>query len=179
MAGVQLPSNSGICFIRMFPAYPSITKDRTPLSILNMIAECAKMFGYLLPHEKKEIWLVKHDRQSHLYVTTLTPIIGEIGVARKFLCLSAQYRCVQNNRSGEHVWKFVLAGLLYRLSSNYSGLRALENIRILPFLVFALASIPPHSGGLVRSTHPLSGKHNWDELEAWLNVAEYNGEIYI
>lgn len=130
-----------------------------------------KKFGYLLPFERKEIWRIKHDRQSHLYVAP-PPEWSNLELPEGFFAPLPgvlSYKATDLARTyGTPYWAVFYADWTASVAATwlweiYSSCR----LWCLPKLIFLL--IQELWPGLPR---PVGGKHNRDELESWLNLME-------
>lgn len=70
MAGVLLPATFRYLPRKKAPSTSTIGAKEKNFAQSHIESRFRKKFGYLLPFERKEIWRVKYDRQSHLYVAS-------------------------------------------------------------------------------------------------------------
>lgn len=77
MSGVLLPAEFRYVLRRKAPGTSINGTKENFFHQAHYERRIRKKFGYLHPHERKEIWRVKQDRQSHFYVSPpLSPLIG-------------------------------------------------------------------------------------------------------
>lgn len=169
MAGTLLPANFRYV-LRKDAASTSINHFRSnAFDQARYERRVRKKFGYLIPHERKEIWRIKQERQSHLYVPP-PPEWSNLELPAGFhvpLPSVLAYKTTDLSRTyGSPFWVVFYADWAAQVAAAWLWeIYSTSRLWHLPKLVFLL--IQELWDGLAI---PLGGERNLAELHSWMEM---------